>query len=54
MFQQKDSFLQFSKGKSAEDIAKEFDLDSNTIYVYKKRVEAVLKTEIIKLNRELG
>lgn len=47
-------FLKFSKGLSAEDIAKEMQLDTNTIYVYKKRVEAVLKTEIIKLNRELG
>jgi RNA polymerase sigma factor (sigma-70 family) len=47
-------FLKFSKGLNAEDIAKEMSLDTNTIYVYKKRVEAVLKTEIIKLNRELG
>lgn len=47
-------FLKFSKGLSAEEIAKEMQLDTNTIYVYKKRVETVLKTEIIKLNRELG
>ena len=49
-----DTFLMFSKGLKAEDIANELKMDKNTVYVYKKRVEAVLKSEILKLNRELG
>lgn len=49
-----DTFLMFSKGLSAEAIATEMEMDKNTVYVYKKRIETVLKSEILKLNRELG
>ena len=47
-------FLKFSKGMKPDDIAEETGVASNTVYVYKKRVEAVLKKEILKLNQELG
>lgn len=48
-----DIFLKFSKGMKPEEIAEETNVAANTVYVYKKRVEAVLKKEILRLNQEL-
>ena len=49
-----DIFLRFSNGNKPEDIAEATDVAPNTVYVYKKRVEAVLRKEILRLNQELG
>lgn len=49
-----DTFLAFSKGSNPDEIAEDLNIDRNTVYVYKKRVETVLKTEILKLNSDLG
>lgn len=48
-----DIFLKFSNGMKPDDIAEETGVASNTVYVYKKRIEAVLKKEILRLNQEL-
>ena len=46
-------FLQSSE-KEIADIAEEFGIAENTVYVYRKRVETALKKEIFNLNYELG
>ena len=46
-------FLQSSE-KEIFDIAEEFGIAENTVYVYRKRVETALKKEIFNLNYELG
>ncbi|MCM8533609.1 MAG: sigma-70 family RNA polymerase sigma factor [Lentisphaeraceae bacterium] len=48
-----DVFLQ-SSHKEIADIAEDFGLAENTVYVYRKRVETALKKEIHNLNYELG
>ena len=48
-----DIFLQSSE-KSIADIAEDYGLAENTVYVYRKRVETALKKEIFNLNYELG
>ena len=47
-------FLKFTEGMKAEEVAVATGVAPGSVYVYKKRVEAVLKKEILRLNEELG
>ncbi|MCM8530447.1 MAG: sigma-70 family RNA polymerase sigma factor [Lentisphaeraceae bacterium] len=42
-----------STGKSVEEVASETNTEVNTVYVYRRRVEAVLKKEVARLFQDL-
>ena len=47
-------FEAFLEGKSGEEVAIQCDLNINTVYSYKIRVQNAVCKEIIRLNEELG
>jgi RNA polymerase sigma factor (sigma-70 family) len=49
----KRAFELVSKGRKPDEVAAELGLSVNTVYVYKKRAQDILHTEIVRLNREL-
>lgn len=49
-----DIFKRALSGSSNKDIAQDLSMNANTVAVYKKRVRAAMKHEIIRLQTELG
>ena len=50
----RDVYLAFNKGQTLGQIAQQFCLKENTVYVYRLRVEEKLSKEIAKLEDKLG
>ena len=48
------TFERFLAGKSATDIAKELQLEVNTVHVYKQRVRKKLMKEALRLDDQYG
>ena len=49
-----DCFLLLCEGKSVQDICDELDIKSNTVHVYRNRVQQKLHKEIRRLDNELS
>lgn len=47
------AFELVSKGKKPDEVAAELGISVNSVYVYKKRAQDILRAEIVRLNREL-
>lgn len=49
-----EAFKRLASGEKGEDVAQELGLSQNSVYVYKKRVQAALQKEIAYLDDELS
>jgi DNA-directed RNA polymerase specialized sigma24 family protein len=50
----KEVFERLSKKEDARQVAEDFDLSPKSVYVYKKRVQDALVSEMARLNEELA
>ena len=48
------AFELFAEGLSAKDVSERMELPTNTVHVYKKRVQNALYKEILRLDHDLG